>query len=94
MRELARLRTKPSRDGRTFTYFLDFMDEQGKRRRFSLGHADRRKAERQKAQKERELRMGIVAPESMKLSEFARDSLTRTGGQIRESTREEYASAW
>jgi len=48
MRELARLRTKPSRDGRTFTYFLDYMDEQGKRRRISLKHADRRKAERQK----------------------------------------------
>jgi len=69
------------------------MDEQGKRKRISLKHADRRKAERQKAQKERELRMGIVAPESMKLSEFVKDSLIRTGGQIRESKREEYESA-
>jgi integrase len=34
--------------------------------------------------------MGIVAPESMKLSEFVMDSLTRTGDQIRESTRNAY----
>jgi len=44
-------------------------------------------------QKERELRMGLVAPESMRLSEFVTDSLTRTGDQIRESTRTEYAAA-
>jgi integrase len=37
--------------------------------------------------------MGVVAPESMKLSDFANDSLARTGDQIRESTRIEYAGA-
>jgi len=93
MNELVKLRVKASRDGRTFKYFLDFLDEQGKRRRISLRHADRRKAERQRIQKERELRMGIVAPESMKLSDFMEDSLMRTGNQIRGSTREEYAQA-
>ncbi|HSW63843.1 MAG TPA: tyrosine-type recombinase/integrase [Dissulfurispiraceae bacterium] len=72
---------------------LDYLDGDGKRRRISLAHADRRKADKQKAQKERELRMGIVAPQSMTLSEFVTDSLTRTGDQIRESTRTEYASA-
>jgi len=86
MKELVRLRTRPSRDGLRFTYLLDYKDEEGKRHRVSLGHADRRKAERQRVQKERELRMGIVAPESMKLSDFVQDSLARTGGQIREST--------
>jgi integrase len=93
MNELVRLRTRPSRDGRTFTYRLEYTDEDGKRRRISLGHADKRKAERQRAQKERELRMGIVAPESMKLSDFTADSLIRTGNQIRQSTCSEYESA-
>ena len=93
MNELVKLRAKPSRDGKAFKYFLDFLDAQGKRRRISLRHADRRRGERQKAQKERELRMDIVAPESMKLSEFVKDSLMRTGSRIRSSTNEEYALA-
>lgn len=87
MKELVRLRIRPSRDGKRFTYFLDCMDENDKRRRVSLGHADKRKAERQRAQKERELRMGIVATQSTRLSEFTDDSLARTGNQIRQSTR-------
>lgn len=86
VRELVRLRTRPSRDDRTFKYQLDYVDGDGKRRRVSLGHADRKKAERQRTQKDRELRMGVLAPESMKLSDFLDDSLTRTGKQIREST--------
>jgi len=88
-----RLRMRPSRDGRRFAYFLDYKGEDGKRRRISLGHADRRKAKRQQAEKERELRMGIVAQESMRLSEFVMDSLARTGDQIRESTRDGYLFA-
>jgi len=86
MRGLVRLKIRPSRDGKTFKYLLDYVDADSKRRRVSLGHADRRKAERQRAQKERELRMGVLAPESMKLSDFLKDSLARTGRQIREST--------
>jgi hypothetical protein len=93
MSELVRLRIRPSRDGKRFTYFLDYKDENGRRKRISLGHADKRKAERQKAQKERELRMGIVTQESIRLSDFMKDSLIRTGDQIRESTRTEYAGA-
>jgi len=92
-KELVRLRTRPSRDGKTFVFLLDYVDEDGKRRRPSLGHADRRKAERQRAQKERELRMGVVAPQSMSLRDLVEDSLNRTGDQIRESTRREYRSA-
>jgi len=92
MRQLVRLRMRPSRDGKSFAYFLDYKDEDGKRKRISLGHADRRKAKRQQAEKERESRMGIVAPESMRLSEFVMDSLARTGDQIRESTRNGYVS--
>jgi len=58
----------------------------GKRRWETLGHSDRRKAEKQRAQKERELRMGYVDPTSMRLSDFVEDSLIKTGDQIREST--------
>ena len=92
MKQLVRLWKRPSRDGKRFVYVLDFKDEQGKRRQVSLGHADGRKAERQRAQKERELRMGIVEPGSMRLSEFLEDCLVRTRRQVRESTLEEYTS--
>jgi len=90
MRQLVRLRMRPSRDGNSFAYFIDYKDENGKRRRVSLGHTDRQKAKRQQAQKERELRMGIVEPQTLRLSDFVTGSLAKTGDQIRESTREEY----
>ena len=93
MSELVRLRIRPSRNGKRFTYFLDYKDEDGRRKRISLGHADKRRAQKQKVQKERELRMGVMTPESMKLSCFAKNSLTRTGNQVRQSTRSEYESA-
>ena len=63
-----------------------YTDEQGKRKQKSLGHSDARKAERRRAQFEHELRMGVVEPGSMKLSDFVEENLTRTGDQIREST--------
>lgn len=93
MKMLVKLWKRPSYDGERFTYYLLYTDEQRKRRQKSLGHTDARKAERQRAQLERELRMGIVEPGSMKLSEFVKDSLRRTGSQVRESTREEYQAA-
>jgi hypothetical protein len=46
-KKLVRLRTRPSRDGSSFTYLIDYVEENGKRRQISLGHADRKKAERQ-----------------------------------------------
>jgi integrase len=90
MKQLVRLRMRLSRDGSSFAYFLDYKDEEGQRKRMSLGHRDRQKAKRQQAQKERELRMGISDSPSTKLSDFVIDSLAKTGDQIRESTREEY----
>jgi integrase len=93
MKQLLKLWERPSYDGRRFRYYLLYTDEQGRRRQKSLGHADRRKAERQRAQFERRLTMGIVEPGSMKLKDFVEDSLRRTGDQIRESTRREYKSA-
>ncbi|MCX5636922.1 MAG: site-specific integrase, partial [Planctomycetota bacterium] len=93
MKELVRLRTRPSRDGNAFKYFLDYKDENSKRRQVSLRHADRRKALRQRDQKERELRNSVVVPESMRLSEFLKQNLERTRGQVRENTLREHGFA-
>jgi len=92
-RQLVRLWKRPSYDGARFTFYLLYTDEQGRRRQKSLGHTDARKAERQRAQLERELRMGTVEPGSMRLSEFLDDSLERTRGQVRETTLAEYRTA-
>jgi len=92
-KQLVRLWKRPSYDGERFTYYLLYTDEQGRRRQKSLHHTDYRKAERQRAQLERELKMDRVEPESMRLSKFLEDSMARTGDQIRESTRNEYESA-
>ena len=93
MGKLVRLWKRPCKRGREFKYVLIWYDEQGKERWKALGHADAKKAERQRAQKERELWMGLVQPGSMKLSEFLEDSLRRTQGQVREGTLSEYGSA-
>ncbi len=92
-KKLVTLWERPSYDGNGFTYYLLYTDENGKRRQKSLGHADGRKAERQRAKFERHLRMGQVEPGSLKIKDFVKDSLERTGDQIRESTRNEYNSA-
>ena len=91
MESLVKLNTRPSRTGRKFTYFLRYT-ENGKRKWVSLGHANLQKAERQRVHKEKELRMGYVAPDSMRLRNFMKDSLTRTGDQIRESTKTDYCT--
>ena len=93
MKQLVRLNTRPSSDGESFTYVLRYTDTDGRRRWKTLGHADRRRAEKQRAETAKELRMARVEPASMSLREFARDSLARTGDQIRESTRIDYQSA-
>lgn len=92
MKKLVRLWKRPCKNGQEFKYSLIWYDEQGKEKWQALGHSDARKAERQRTQKERELRMGIVEPGSMKLSEFLDDILMRTRRQVRESTLEEYTS--
>jgi integrase len=93
MKQLVKLNKRPRRSGRTFTYALRYTGEDGKRRCESLGHTNLRKAERQRAQKEKELRMGYIEPCSMKLRDFMEDSLIKTGDQIRESTRNDYREA-
>ena len=93
MKQLVKLHKRPSRDGRRFTFFLRYEGENGKRKWETLGHGDQRKAEKQRGQKEKELRMGHCEPTSMKLRVFKKDSLERTGNQIRESTRVDYDQA-
>ena len=90
MRQLVRLNRRASSDGSRFTYVLRYIDSSGKRRWETLGHSDKRKAEKQRTQKERDLRIGYVDPTSMGLGDFLEDSLARTGDQIRESTQEGY----
>jgi hypothetical protein len=94
MTRLVRLGTRPSRDGKKFMYFLDYCNDRGLRRRKSLKHADKRKAQQQYDQLERELRMGVVAPGSLKFSEFIKDSISRTRGQIRDSSLDECQSCF
>jgi hypothetical protein len=53
MKQLVRLRMRPSRDGKSFPYFIDYKGENGRRKRVSLGHANRRKAKRRQAEKKR-----------------------------------------
>ena len=93
MKQLVKLYKSISRDKKRFVYCLDYIDADGKRNRPSLGHADKRKAERQRADFERQLCMGIVAPGSLTISEFIEDSLKRTRGQVAESTLVQYQIA-
>ena len=93
MKELVRLRMRPSRDGKSFRYMLDYVDQSGRRRQISLGHTDRRQAERQRQEKELELRVNVAEPISMKLTDFFRDSLVRTKGQVRTTTLKETAKS-
>ena len=79
MEHTVRLRTRSSRNGKRFTYVIDYIDDTGKRKRQSLGHSDKRKAERQRARKQQELAMGIKQPSSQRLSLFYKDSRARTG---------------
>lgn len=89
-KDLVKLYRRPSRDGRSFTYYMDYTDLNGKRQRKSLGHSDRKKAGRQKEQLEKELRMGYTEPESMRLSVFLRDCLMRSKNLVRKSTLRDY----
>ena len=92
MKQLVKLWQRPSWDGRSFTYYLIYIDENNKRKQKSLGHANKRKAEQQMASLERELHMGVVEPCSMKLSSFIANCIERTRGQVRENTISEYDS--
>jgi integrase len=88
MSSLVRLTTRSKKNG--FVYILDYEDLDGKRKRESLGHSNKAKAQKQRMHKEADLRNGMVEPDSMRLQKFLDDSLMRTGGQIRQSTAKDY----
>ena len=92
MKKLVRLWKRPTFDGQKYTYYLVYYDADGRRKQKTLGHADKRKAEKQCAQLAKELRIDSVEIGSMRLSEFLADSLARTRGQVRENTTLEYDS--
>lgn len=83
--QLVRIWARPSKDGKRFTYCLRYVDLEGKYKCKSLGHSDGKKAEKQRTKKEKELRMGYCPAGAMRLSEFCKDCLDRTGENIRES---------
>lgn len=72
----------------TSSYVLLWTDEAGKQRQEDLGHADRRKAERQRAEKEARLQTESSGPaqKPMRLSELLDDYKDRTRGQIAAGT--------
>ncbi len=88
-----RLWGRPSYDGNGFTYYLLYTNENGHRRQKSLGHHDKKKAEKQRVAFEVKLRDGATETESVPLSDFWDDWKKSTGGQIRESTRIKYETA-
>lgn len=88
MKKLVRLWERPSYDGQKYTYYLIYYDPDGRRTQKALGHADKRKAEKQCAQLTRELRMETVEADSMRLSEF--DVMTMAGHASFETTRRFY----
>ena len=92
--QLVNIWARASRTGKSYAYYLRYVGLDGKRKCESLGHGDRKKAEKQRTKKEKELCMGYCEPESIRLKDFMKDSLERTGDQVRESTREEYEGAF
>ena len=68
MKQLVKLNKRPRCDSRKFTYALRYIGKDGKRKCETLGHTNQRKAERQRDQREKELRIGYVAPDSMRLN--------------------------
>ena len=73
MKKLVRLWKRPTFDGQKYTYYLIFYDKDGRRKQKALGHADKRRAEKQRAQLARELRMDTVEAGSMRLTKFLED---------------------
>jgi integrase len=89
-KQIVRLWRRPSRDGKSFAYYLRFKDLDYNDRSISLGHSDLKKAKKQRLQKEKELRMGFCPVGSMRLSEFSKDCLERCGDSIRETSKTDY----
>lgn len=93
MKQLVRLEIRSWDKGKRNAYVLRYYDETGKRRQETLSTKNKKKAETARAKLERELCMGPIEPDSMRLGLFLEDSMMRTGSQIRESTKADYKEA-
>ncbi len=85
MKNLVKTWLRRNRKG-TYVYYLRWIGEDGKEKYQSLGHSDKRDAERQRREKELELTSEAERPEKMKLTELLEDYLERTRTQIEPST--------
>jgi len=85
MKNLVKTWLRRSRKG-SYVYYLRWIGEDGRERYQSLGHSDKREAERQRREKELELISDAEQPEKMKLTELLEDYLERTRTQIEPST--------
>lgn len=85
MKNLVKTWLRRNRKG-TYVYYLRWIGEDGREKYQSLGHSDKRDAERQRREKELELISDAEQPEKMKLAELLEDYLDRTRTQIEPST--------
>ncbi len=83
MKNLVKTWLRRNRKG-SYVYYLRWIGEDGREKYQSLGHSDKRDAERQRREKKLELISDAERPEKMKLSELLEDYLERT--QIELST--------
>ncbi|GAH03959.1 unnamed protein product [marine sediment metagenome] len=84
MKNLVKTWLRRNRKG-TYVYYLRWIGEDGCEKYQSLGHSDKREAERQRREKELELISDAEQPEKMKLTELLEDYLERTRTQIEPS---------
>ena len=85
MKNLVKTWLRRTRKG-TYVYYLRWVGEDGREKYQSLGHSDKREAERQRREKELELINDAEQPEKMRLTELLEDYLERTRTQIEPST--------
>jgi integrase len=85
MKNLVKTWLRRNRKG-AYVYYLRWIGEDGKEKYQSLGHSEKRDAERQRREKELELVSSATQPEKMRLTELLEDYLDRTRTQIEPST--------
>jgi hypothetical protein len=85
MRNLVKTWLRRNKKG-TYVYYLRWIGEDGREKYQSLGHSDKREAERQRREKELELISDAEQPKSLTLTELLEDYLERTRTQIEPAT--------
>ena len=85
MKKLVKTWLRQNKRG-AYTYYLRWIGEDGREKYLSLGHSDKREAERQRREQEISLISDAKQPERMSLSQLLEDYLERTRTQIEPST--------